>query len=319
MTAPALEALAPLCRRLVGVVPSANTPFLADGRIDEAGVARLAERSVAAGVAGMLVLAVASENRALTLEERRRIGAIFGETVAGRIPLVVAVSAPELSAAIDLTKQAMAIGAPAICWQAPAGARFEELDDALARLAGLGPELLMLQDLDFAGPGLPLADIERLAARHPAFRAIKVETQGAGPKYSALLEAFGGAMHVSGGWAVTQLIEALQRGVHAFVPTALDHVYVRIHALFSTGRTEEARALFERLLPVVAFSNQALDVSIRTFKRIRLFDGTFATDHCRPPTAALDPYQQATLDALAPCALALEAECAAQRDDLTQR
>lgn len=311
MTARDVAPLAPLCRRLIGVVPSANTPFMPDGSVDEAGVARLAGRSVAAGVAGLLVLAVASENRSLTIDERGRIGAIFAREVAGRVPLIVAVSAPDLAASLALAKQAMAIGAPAICWQAPAGAAFAELDDALARLCDAGPELLMLQDLDFAGPGLPLADIERLAARHPAFRAIKVETQGAGPKYSALLAAFGGAMHVSGGWAVTQLIEALQRGVHAFMPTAMDHVYVRIHALFSAGRREEAQALFERLLPVLAFSNQALDVSIRTFKRLRWMDGSFATDLCRAPTAELDPFQQATLERLAPRALALDAECAA--------
>lgn len=309
------ERLAPLARRLIGIVPSANTPFLADGSVDEAGVARLAERSVAAGVAGLLVLAVASENRALTLAERGRIGAIFAETVAGRIPLVVAVSAPDLAASLDLTQQAMAIGAPAICWQAPAGASFAELDDALARLCAAGPELFMLQDLDFGGPGLALADIERLAARHPAFRAIKVETQPAGPKYTDLLRVFDGAMHVSGGWAVMQMIEALQRGVHAFMPTAMDHVYVRIHALFSAGRIEEARALFERLLPIVAFSNQQLDVSIRTFKRLRLLDETFATELCRAPTAALDAYQAASLDALGARALALDADCAARMND----
>jgi 4-hydroxy-tetrahydrodipicolinate synthase len=118
---------------------------------------------------------------------------------------------------------------------------------------------------------------------------------------------------------VTQLIEALQRGVHAFMPTAMDNVYVRIHALFSAGRRDEARALFERLLPMIAFSNQALDVSIRTFKHLRRLEGTFATDLCRAPTAPLDPFQQATLEHLAPRILALDAECAAARADLTQR
>lgn len=299
------ETLPHLCRRLIGIVPSQNTPFLADGSVDYPAITRLAEASVNAGVAGLLILAVASENRALTVAERQRIGETFMATVAGRIPIVAAVSAPELSTALELTRQAVAMGADAVCYQAPAGLDHEALDDHLARISALGPPLLMVQDLDFNGPGLDITTIEYLYQRHPTFRAIKVEANPAGPKYTALLQAFGGALHVSGGWAVMQMIEALERGVHAFMPTAMDHIYVRIHALFASGRKTEAIALFERLLPFVAFSNQHLEVSIRFFKRLRLLDGTFATDHCRAPTALLDPYQQASLERLAERATAL--------------
>lgn len=111
-----------------------------------------------------------------------------------------------------------------------------------------------------------------------------------------------------------QMIEALQRGVHAFMPTAMDHIYVRIHRLFAAGRRYEARAVFEQLLPYVAFSNQHLEVSIRFFKRLREIDGTFATDICRPPTGVLDPFQQASLDALAPRAVALDRAIANSAD-----
>jgi len=300
-----------LRHRLRGVVPSQNTPFLADGAVDFAGVARLAEASCAAGVAGMLVLAVASENRALSVDERRRIGETFMAVVAGQVPVVIAVSAADLETALALTRQAVAVGADAVCWQAPQGLPVEALDAQVARICDLGPPLFMLQDLDFGGPGLSLADIERLYRRNPLFRAIKVETQPAGQKYTALRRAFGDDIHVSGGWAVMQMIEALQRGVDAFMPTAMDHIYVRIHRLFASGRIDEARALFERMLPFIAFSNQHIEVSIRFFKRLRRLDGTFATDACRPPTAELDAFQQASLEALAIRAVALDREAAA--------
>ena len=80
--------------------------------------------------------------------------------------------------------------------------------------------------------GLPLATIVGLFERVPAFRAIKIETVLAGPKYSAVLEATGGELHVSGGWAVGQMMDALARGVHAFMPTGLEPVYCRIHQLY---------------------------------------------------------------------------------------
>jgi 4-hydroxy-tetrahydrodipicolinate synthase len=307
------HALAPACRRLLGIVPSQNTPFLPNGEIDYDGIRRLARASLEAGVAAFLILAVASENRALTIAERQRIGETFMAEVAGRVPVIIAVSAPEIETALALTRQAVAVRAEAVCYQAPAGIGREALADQLARIADLGPPLLMLQDLDFSGPGLSIPDIEHLFRRCPAFRAIKVEANPAGPKYTALLDAFGGALHVSGGWAVMQMIEALERGVHAFMPTAMDSIYVAIHTLFVAGRKAEATALFERLLPFVAFSNQHIEVSIRFFKRLRRLDGCFATDLCRPPTATLDSFQQRTLDALAPRAVALDREIAARR------
>ncbi len=307
-------ALDPTCRRLLGIVPSQNTPFTADGEVDYESVRRLARASLEAGVAGMLILAVASENRALSIAERERIGQVFVEAVSGRIPVIVAVSAPEIETALTLTRQAVAMGADAVCYQAPLGLPRAELSEQIARICDLGPPLFVLQDLDWTGPGLSIADIEWLFARHPRFRAIKVEANPAGPKYTEILQAFGGRLHVSGGWAAAQMIEALQRGVHAFMPTAMDYIYTGIHRHFAAGREAEARALFEQMLPFIAFSNQHIDLSIRFYKRVRRLDGTFATDHCRPPTPALDPYQEANLDHLARRAVALDARLRTERN-----
>jgi dihydrodipicolinate synthase/N-acetylneuraminate lyase len=299
-----------LCRDLIGIVPSLNTPFLADGNVDLPAVVRLVDASVSAGVAGLLVTAVAAENRALQVHERRAIGEAIVAANAGRIPVIAAVSAPDIAMAVTLTDAAVKSGIGSVCYQAPGGITRETLGDHLARIADRGASLVMLQDLDWTGPGLALADIEWLYARQSAFRAIKVEANPAGPKYTALLEAFGGALHVSGGWAVQQMIEALERGVHAFMPTALDHVYVAIHRRFARGDAAGARVLFEELLPFVAFSNQHIDVSIRFFKRLRLLQGIFATDLCREPTLTLDRYQSASLDLLAVRAIALDARVA---------
>jgi 4-hydroxy-tetrahydrodipicolinate synthase len=298
-----------------GIVPSLNTPFTADDRIDEAGVARLVDATVGAGAAGMLILAVAGEQGSLSAAEKEQVGRIIIARTARRIPVVMSVTAPEVATSRDLAVVARAIGADGICCQAPAGLAGDALEAAIARIADAGPGLFMLQDLDWSGGGLALATIVRLFERVPQFRSLKVETVPAGPKYTEVLAATGGRLHVSGGWAVSQMPEALARGVHAFMPTALDHVYCRIHRLYHAGRRDAARALFERLLPVLAFTQAHINVSIRFLKHLRHRQGIFATDRCRVPPA-LDAFQQAEMAMLVARALALDAEAAQEtRED----
>ena len=62
---------------LRGIVPSMNTPFLDDGSIDVEGLARCAEATVQAGVAGMLILAVAGETGRLLVDEKRLVAQTF--------------------------------------------------------------------------------------------------------------------------------------------------------------------------------------------------------------------------------------------------
>lgn len=290
---------------LRGIVPSLNTPFDDQGRVDEAAVARLVERSIAAGVAGLLIIAVAGEQGSLSRAEKERIARIAVEVSARRVPVIVSVTSADVAESEALAGLARQAGADGICCQAPSGLAGVALEAALARVAAAGPDLLMLQDLDWGGGGLAVAEIVRLCERLPAFRCLKVETAPAGPKYSSVLEATGGRLHVSGGWAVMQMPDALARGVHAFMPTALDAVYVAIHDAHRRGQTALARALFERLLPIIAFSNQHIDVSIRFFKRLRRAEGIFSTDRCRAP-APLDAGQSREADLMVGRALTLQ-------------
>lgn len=286
-------------RSLRGIVPSMNTPFLDDGTLDLDSVGRTVDAVIDAGVAGMLILAVAGETGSLSADEKQQLAEATLQRVAGRVPVIVGCSAPHQDARLALAAMARALGAPAMLCQAPDGLRGAALVAQMRALAAVGPPVLMVQDLEFGGPGLPLEDLLLLRAQVPAFRCLKIEVALPGPKYSAVLQATGGALHVSGGWAASQMMEALHRGVHAFIPTAMDAVYVAIHRLFVAGRHAEARALHGRLAPVLAFSNQHLDVSIRFFKHLRHREGLFTTAHCRSGVRPLDAHQMRELE----CAL----------------
>ncbi|MBM6593532.1 dihydrodipicolinate synthase family protein [Microvirga pudoricolor] len=302
----------PTFARLRGIVPSLNTPFDLDGRVDEAGVRGVVEASLDARCAGLLILAVAAENRSLSLQERDRIGSIIAEVIAGRVPLIVNVTGPDLDASLILARQAKRIGADASCYQVDPRKKLSELRSELERLTETGPDLIVVQDLDWTGHGLPLGVIEGLARHCPGFQAIKIESVLAGPKYSQVLGAFGGDFHVSGGWAAGQMMEALQRGVHAFMPTAMDHPYGRVYDLFRDGQADAARDAFERMLPILAFTQQHIDISIAFFKMLRRAQGIFATDVHRCELR-LDPVQKQIAGALVRRALDLDARAKGER------
>ena len=86
-----------------------------------------------------------------------------------------------------------------------------------------------------------------------------------------------------------QIIEALDRGVHAFMPTGMHELYTRIYDLYREGQRVEARALFEQLVPVLAFSNQHLDISVHFFKRLLHRQGIYSTPRVREPILPFDP------------------------------
>ena len=313
----ALARLHPLARALVGLTPSLNTPFRADGDVDLAAVARLVERTVAAGASGALVLAVAGEGPYLSETERGAVSETIAEMAAGRLPIVVSVTATDLESSLRLARGAVEVGLTSICWQPPAGADLEALLAQLGRFERAGVELVMVQDLAWGGPGLPLETIVVLHERAPVFGSIKIETAPAGPKYSAVLEALDGRLHVAGGWAASQLLDALERGVHSFMPTAMDDLYFSVISAFRSGDRDGAQDIFETMLPILAFANQHIDISIRFFKKLRRLQGLFDTELCRIETA-LDPVQERSAEALVRRAIDLDAAAARRNGEARQ-
>jgi 4-hydroxy-tetrahydrodipicolinate synthase len=291
---------------LRGIIASLHTPFDETGGLDQPGLRRLVEHCIRSGCTGVLTTAVAGEVGSLSPDERRAVLATVAEAAGDRLAIVAGVSAPTIESSRALAREAKAAGAAMVLWQPPAGLDEEGLAAGLRALGEDGPGQVMLQDLDWQGPGLLPDLIARLVRREPALTAVKIETVPAGPKYSAVQAATWNAVHLSGGWAAMQMLDGLARGLDAFIPSGILPVYVRIFDLWAEGRQDEARALFERALPVLAFSNQHIQVSIPFWKQVRQQRGIIATTHCRPPIAALDPVQQAEADRLARRAIELE-------------
>ena len=296
---------------LRGIVTVLNTPFTAQDGVDLPSLRRNVRRALAAGVAGFLVPALAGEVGKLSEAERLEIVAAVVEEVQGRVPVIGGASAGPGGARRRLAGELIRLGCPGVLVRIPFEGE-ERFRRAVDEVAALDPGFLMIQDWDPGGFGLPVELITRLFEEVPCFRALKVEVVPAGVKYSRVLEATGGRLHVSGGWAVMQMIEALQRGVHAFMPTGMHELYVRIYRLYQAGERAGAETLFERILPVLAFSNQHLDISIHFFKRLLCAEGTYATDRVRPPILPFDAVHRARAEELIRRVRALTAELAGQ-------
>jgi len=295
---------------LSGVVAIPQTPFDDDDRVDFGSLSRGVADRLAAGVDGLLYPAVASEVSHLTATERRAVTRAVLEQAAAHLPVIVGASADDAGTARSLAEFAVTHGAAGVLVQAPVALlRDEPATLAYFRAVCEAPiDVLMIQDLEWDGPGLPVQTIVRLFEELEPFRCIKVETVPAGSKYSAIIEATGGRLNVSAGWAVPQLIEALDRGIHAVTPGGLHWVIAEVVRRYCAGDRASARALFARLLPILGWQNQHIDISNQFLKLFAVRQGIFAGAAVRQPVVPFDAYHRRIADELIEEALALHAE-----------
>ena len=291
-----------------GIISVIQTPFDSQGAVDQASLDNLVEDAIAGGVNGFLVPAVASEVACLTADERAGI-------VAGRVPIIVGASDSRPRVCIEQAHLAREVGAAAYLVAVPTELYQEpERVEPFFRevVEGAGDFPLMLQDLDFTGAGLTPAMIRRLTQVLPSLSSLKIESNPAGPKYTAIREICGGEMFLAGGWAIAQMIEALDRGVDAMIPEcSMVRVWSAVDRCYRSGRREEAIRIFNRVQPVVGFTHQDLSVAIAFGKRLLVRKGIFATERMRASDFRWDRYNGRVAGELIDYYLELEASVSA--------
>ena len=295
---------------LSGVMAIPQTPFDDDDRVDLDSFARGVDDRLAAGVDGLLYPVVASEVSRLSDHERRTLTLAVLEQAAARVPVFVGASADDVATVRALAEFATVHGAAGVLVQAPAALlRDEAATVAWFRAVCEAPmKVLMIQDLEWGGPGLPVATIARLFTELEPFRCIKVETVPAGPKYTAILAATDGRLNVAAGWAVPYLLEALARGIHVVTPGGLHWVIAEVIRRHRGGDADGATALFDRLLPILGWQNQHIDISNQFLKLLAVRQGIFAGARLRRPDVPFDAVHRRIADGLIERALALHAE-----------
>ena len=300
---------------LKGIVPVVQTPFDEEGGLDRESLRRLVQDAIEGGAKGLLAPAAASEVAYLSATEREEVLVKIIEAAAGRVPLIVGASSDRVAECRRFARWAVEHQPEVAAYLAAVPGALYRKPEAIVpffqQVSGGMKLHLIVQDFEINGPGMTLSVIGQLREAVSALAGIKVETVPAGPKYTAVRDAFGPDFFIAGGWAVQQFIEALDRGVDAMVPeSSMVRVYSAIHRCYLAGQREQAREIFNALLPILAFTNQELTTSIAFFKRLLVRKGVFTSGHMRLPGFEWDKYNARVADELIEHYLALEDQVA---------
>jgi 4-hydroxy-tetrahydrodipicolinate synthase len=272
---------------LRGILPVMSTPYDAGGEIVESEVRALVRWLIEQGVHGIAAVGEASESSRMTREERMRLAEVVFDEVAGRVPVIVGVSAPNARESAILAEHAGSLGAAAVFLMPTAGASYDETLAGFRRVADAGGVPLMLQDL-YA----PLAVdvIVRLVRDEPRVRYVKEEIQPPGVatlKMRDIRAAAGDDVLLVGGRGGQAFVTELRRGAIASMPACIGVAgLVRTFDAWARGDEESARAEFKRVAPVLLLRGQySHQIGKAYLKQL----GIFSTEYVREPAgAALD-------------------------------
>ena len=167
-----------------GFVPLLETPFFEDGSIDYDGLLALIEDTIAGGTNGLTAPLVASEVHALTKEERQQIITIAAAAIGGRVPFIAGASSDDPDLARHFARIAADTGATAYIVAVPPALYGHPAQDVVTFFQSVvdGIETpLIIQDLQWNGPGLDLTTIKRLRDALPTLAGLKIETYRQAP------------------------------------------------------------------------------------------------------------------------------------------
>ena len=275
--------------RLEGVYPIVATPFRSDGAPDVEDLRRLVEFIVAAGVDGVVFPGVASEFDTLAPVERRDLVQATAGAVAGRVPLVVGVSAADAATAADLARQARSLGAAAVMAMAPPGMRGQPVAqlEYFRSIGEHGVPIILQNAPAPTGCGLAPEECLELVRSVSGIGYVKEEALPSGQRISKLLAAnlpqlkgvFGGA----GGRYIT---DELARGACGTMPACeLCDLHVAQFAAHRAGDAVAVRRWFNRMLPLLNF--QAVFRMAMT-KEVLRRRGIISATHVRAAGPSLD-------------------------------
>ncbi|WP_377297195.1 dihydrodipicolinate synthase family protein [Rhizobium sp. SGZ-381] len=285
---------------LKGILPVLPTPFLADGSVDEAGMARLVRFALEQGVDGVVFPGFASEVENLDARERARLLRIVVETVAGRVPVVAGASAADWRDVVEHGRVAAGLGVGHLMVQPPksVGTDAPALIDFLGKILKALPQVeIILQNAPAPrGSDLTPEAIVDIIHALPRVTYVKEETLPAGPAISHIVaHAPESLKGVIGGGGARYILDEYARGATAAMP-ALEIVeeHVAIDRALAAGRRDEARRIYVRTLPLLVL--QAV-YRMRLTKYVLMRRGIIEGVGVRAPTPDLDAAAIADIDA----------------------
>ena len=243
---------------LHGVLSAMATPFTAGGeKVDESALRALTDRTLAAGVHGLVPCGSTGEFPALTDDERRAVAEIVIDQAAGRAPVIVHTGAMTTQQAVALSRHAEQAGAAAVMVVPPyyEPLSVDEIGIYYRDIAAAVGIDVMIYNLPMAtGVNMTPDDIVALAADMPNIRYVK-DTSGDFGQAARLLHEYGAAVTAFVGWD-TLYLGSLTEGARGSVIGAANVVpgeLVAVYDAVQKGDLAAARAVWDKIFPLMQF------------------------------------------------------------------
>lgn len=286
---------------LRGIFPVLQIPFDAKDAIIEKDLRSEVDYCIENGCHGLVVPALASEFLLLSDNERYFIVETVMRQAAGRVPVIVGVSAATRHSAVDFSLHAVENGASAVLALPPYIRKFnfQGIFDFFSTISENITVPLIIQNAPAPfGANLSTNSLCILINEIENVRYIKEERQPAGHFISEILEANPERLlGVFGGTAGLHLLSELSRGAIGCMPSAaMPEFLVDIYEEFILGNVDAARALYTNVLPLL---NMEMSLLMGFSKAILLRHGVFTTTRLRDPEfTVLDHKDLAEMDAI---------------------
>lgn len=242
--------------KLSGTFPVLPTIFDDNGVVDEAGLRKVAEYTIAAGADGVVFPGLASEYNLLTSEERLRLTRLLGEIIDGRVKFIVGASADTPEQAIEYAKIGALAGADAAMIMTPHAYK-DDLNNMVEFYKTVGNQAglpIILQNAPVPlGVGLSTKDIVTIVQAVSQVKYVKEETPPTGHRISELqsiknLDLIG----IFGGAGGRNIIDEMRRGAIGTMPACeITEVHVALVNAYNDGNLDIAREIFEQTLPLL--------------------------------------------------------------------
>jgi 4-hydroxy-tetrahydrodipicolinate synthase len=275
-----------------GIYPIALTTFDEHYEIDEKSQLALINHLLDCGVHGIAIFGNASEGYTLSESEKSRLMPLIIREVAGRVPVFVSTGHTGTHVAVQLSKAAEEAGADGLMILPPYFLKPspEDLFGYYQAISNAVSIPIMIQDAPLlTGVNIGAAQMARLARECANVRLTKVEAPPTAAKVTEVRNGCGDSLVIFGGLNGHFFLEELNRGARGTMPGSdMMPMFVRVWDLHEAGQLAEARALFNRYLPLIRFELQP-GLGVSAMKHNLKSLGIISQTTVRPPTRSLDP------------------------------
>ncbi|TAL89217.1 MAG: dihydrodipicolinate synthase family protein [Candidimonas sp.] len=286
-----------------GVIPAVTTKFTQTGELDHAEMQRCFDLMIEAGCDGLIVAGSLGEGPMLNAQERIDVMKIAQQS-AGRLPVLMTISAASTAQACDMAKKAASAGASGLM-VVPSPiyhTNEQETEASLRAVAAAGDLPIMIYSNRVAYRVDVTPDIMEKLADDKRFVAIK-ESSDDIRRSTEIFNRLGKRYNVLTG--VDNLaFEALSVGAVGWVAglvVAFPHETVAIYRLIQAGRSAEALEIYRWFRPLLD-----LDVSTYLVQNIKLAEmlAINSNDRVRAPRMPLQGARRAEVERIVRHAIA---------------